>query len=267
MLSKLFKCLQQTSFIGLILAIIVVESAGAQIKVQNFSNVLFKSSSSESSRVSESNGTIVILPPAYDEKETYPALVLLPSTGGRPIDYFRGPFAERYQSRNDNPYILILPDIQSNESAYSSGEAWLATIEQYEKLVGSNLDFLIPKYNIDSSRIVIGGYSLGGDLSWALSLRNPSVFRGVIAVGSQSNIRNDLNMPKLAVNDSRFFMIMGEEDWRLQRMRLAVDELARYNITHRFEIIPNADHYTIFNQYPVGEIFTEAIDFILFDEM
>ena len=243
-----------------------IKPVNAQTEVSSSESSLAASAPTAPVRMEESNGTVVMLPASYDESVTYPALVLLPWTGGTPSDYFRGTFAEQYYARTEDPFILILPNIRSSRSDYSSSGAWQATIERYENLVSSNLETLIPKYNIDASRVVVGGQSLGGDLSWALGVRNPDLLRGVIAIGSQSNYRDESNMPELATTDSRFFMVMGANDWRIERMRLAVSELAEHEVTHTFEVVPNANHRTVMSQFSPGEVLTEGMDYILSGE-
>ncbi|MEO0987482.1 MAG: alpha/beta hydrolase [Cyanobacteria bacterium J06639_14] len=247
-------------------AVAIVGATAAPAETQNADSSLITSLPTEPIRQQESNGTVVILPPSYDESVTYPALVLLPWTGGTPADYFRGTFVEQYRARTEDPFILILPSIRSSRSDYSSSGAWQATIERYENLVSSNLELLVPKYNIDASRVVVGGHSLGGDLSWALGVRNPDLVHGVIAVGSQSNYRDESKMPQLATSDSRFFMVMGADDWRIERMRLAVNELAKHEVSHSFEVVPNANHRTVMSQYAPGEVLTQGMDYILSGE-
>lgn len=215
----------------------------------------------------ESSGTVVILPASYNPEETYPALILLPWTGGTSVGIFDRYFAAQYEVRTTNPFIAILPNVSSSSAAYASSGAWNATIARYENLVRRELNILTEKYSIDESRIALGGPSLGGDLSWALSLRNPDLFRGTIVIGSQSGYRNDSSMSRLAANDSRFFMIIGGNDIRrrLSGMRNAVRQLAQHGVNHRFEVIPNANHRNIINRYVPGELFTQSIDYVLFD--
>lgn len=245
---------------------ILMKPVYAQLEKQNSVNLFSTSTSSEPTRIQESNGTVVILPASYSKENSYPALILLPFTGGTAADLFDGDFAEQYQSRTTNPFIVILPAGQGSANDYNRPGAFGTTIERYERLVRSALSALTPKYNIDASRVAIGGYSLGGDLSWALSLRNPGLFQGTIVIGSLSSYRNASNMPRLAANNSRFFMIMGEQDERLREMRSAVSELARYNVIHRFETVPGADHYNIFRQYAPREMLTQSVDYVLFNE-
>ncbi|NET07823.1 MAG: hypothetical protein F6K09_03215 [Merismopedia sp. SIO2A8] len=247
-----------------LLTTIVIKPVDAQIETQKSVTPPSRSTLNEPIRRQESNGTTVILPASYDEEKTYPALILLPWTGGTPVDYFRGAFAEQYRTRIENSFILILPDVQGSLNDYTPPKNFRSTIKRYENLVRSDLDVLIPKYNIDESRVALGGYSLGGDLSWELSLRNPGLFSGTIVISSKSHHRDESSMLQLAAKNSRFFMLIDEEDkGRIPRMRDAVEELARYNVIHRFEIVPGADHYNISTP---REVLMRGVDYVLFTE-
>lgn len=271
MLNKLNKRLLQVSIVVLAtsLMIIMMRPVDAQSEPQNSIISSSVSTSNESTRsITQSNGTVVILPASYSNEKTYPALIVLPYTGGKPIDYFWGSFVNQYETRTENSFILILLDVEGSEKDYPPLGDFSRTIERYEKLVINNLDDLIPRYKIDKSRIVLGGSSLGGDLSWALSLRNPTSFRGTIVINSQSTYRGKSDSDKskifqqLVANKSRFFMIASEADeyQRLPEMRRAVEELAQYGVAHRFEIIPG-------ERYSSGNIRTEmlmrSVDYVL----
>ena len=239
----------------------------AQVERQSFVASASAAISNRPIRRRESNGTVVILPGSYNPENTYPALVLLPWTGGRSVAIFDGYLAAHYEARTTNPFIVILPNVSSSSAAYSRSGAWNATIGRYENLVRNDLNNLTAKYSIDESRIALAGPSLGGDLSWALSLRNPDLFRGAIVIGSQSGYRDAARMSQLAANDSRFFMIIGQQDIRrrVSGMRNAVQQLANYGVDHRFEVVPNTNHRNIINRYAPGA-FTQSIDYVLFDE-
>ncbi|NER26418.1 MAG: hypothetical protein F6J89_02025 [Symploca sp. SIO1C4] len=268
MLNKLAKRLLQMSVVVLVtsltLTTIVMKPVNAQLETQDSVSTPSTSTSNELTRIQESSGIEVILPASYSNKNTYPALIILPYTGGTPADTFDREFAEQYAAHTENPFIILLPAVRGSEDDYALPGAFTATIERYENLIKNNLEVLMPKYNIDPSGVVLGGYSLGGDLSWALNVRNPSRFRGAIVIGSKSTYPGASNMSQLAANGSRFFMIMGEQDENLRAMRLAIEELAKYDVNHRFEIIPSADHYDIFQQYTPRKMLTQSIDYVLF---
>lgn len=246
---------------------ILIKPVSAQTETMGSIAAASRSVSNQPIRKRESSGTVVVLPASYNEENTYPALILLPWTGGTSVSIFNGYFAAQYEARTTNPFIVILPNVSSSSAAYASSGAWNATIQRYETIVRRELDVLTEKYSIDESRIALAGPSLGGDLSWALSLRNPDLFRGTIVIGSQSSYRNASNMSRLAANDSRFFMIIGGRDIRrrLSGMRNAVRQLAQHGVNHRFEVIPDANHRNIINRFAPGEFFTQSIDYVLFD--
>ncbi|MBW4541057.1 MAG: hypothetical protein KME43_18245 [Myxacorys chilensis ATA2-1-KO14] len=261
MLNKLVKRLLVVSIIIFLMSLttVVIKPMEAQIGTQN-SVKPPKTTSNESTCTPRSDKTDVKLPSSYDRRNTYPALIMLPVTGGTPNDYFQGAFAEQYSVRIKNPFIVVLFDIQGSRNDWDPGKNFYPAIERCEKFVKSNLAGLISKYSIDPSRIVLGGSSLGGDLSWALSLRNPALFQsGTIVLNSQSTYRDEVAMRQLVANKSRFFMLANEvdEDKRLPEIRRAVDELAKYGVDHRFEIISDAN-YT--------EMLMRGVDYVLFNK-
>lgn len=83
-----------------------------------------------------------------------------------------------------------------------------------------DLDALMARHNvkIDKSRVALGGSSLGGDLSWALSLRNPNLFQGAVTINSRNTYRLnscgdessnlESSMSQLAQNNARFAMFI-----------------------------------------------------------
>ncbi|MEO0687985.1 MAG: prolyl oligopeptidase family serine peptidase [Cyanobacteria bacterium J06649_11] len=211
-----------------------------------------------SQRALELNNTVVILPESYNDSDgmDYPILFLMPFTGGTPTDLFNWYFSELYQINTASQHIVVLP--LADTAGKVEDIANPAAVERYENIVTASLASLRSRYKVDSSRIAIAGWSLGGDLAWAIALRNPSIFQGVMIVGSRSINPRPSRVPQviseLASNDVRFFMAMGEEDKRLSDMRSSVDALAAYGVNHRFEIIPNADHGDAFNAYAQREV-------------
>lgn len=268
MLNKLIKRLLIVSVFIFVTSLmtIVMKPVDAQMRTQNSVSPSSKATPNESTCIPRSDRTIVKLPAFYDKKNTYPALIILPFTGGTPADYFQGAFAEQYSERTENPFIVVLFDIQGSKNDWNPGKNFYPAIERCEKFVKTNFADLIPKHNIDPSRIVLGGSSLGGDLSWALSLRNPSLFRsGTIVINSQSTYRDEVGMRQLASNKSRFFMLASETDEykRLPDIRRAVEELAQYGVDHRFEVIPDADYSSSGLR---TEMLMRGVDYVLFNK-
>ncbi len=215
-------------------------------------------------RVLESNGTTVILPTSYDQQKSYPALVLLPFTGGTGVRFFDWAFEKPYRDRRANPFIVIIPAGEGKSTDYSTGDAFSATIQRYEKQVKSDLKTLGPKYNIDASRISIGGYSLGADLGWALSLRNPDLFRGAILIDSICSYRDPSSMIQLANRDFRTFMIVGSKEAgeKNHPMNDIRKLLNKYKISNLYKEFPKSEHNTILNDIS-PEILMQSVDYSL----
>ena len=109
--------------------------------------------------------------------------------------------------------------------------------------------------------MAVAGFSLGGDLSWAIALRNPGVLRGAIVMASRASYRPASSDARaLAERGTRFFLTMGSDDDRTRRRmaQAAAAELDRLGIAYRFEVITGAGH-----EPPPPAIFAQALDFVL----
>jgi pimeloyl-ACP methyl ester carboxylesterase len=236
-----------------------------RIKESNGTTVILPASNQiDPSRITEGNGTTVILPASYDKQKSYPAVVLLPFTGGTGLRLFDWAFAKPYSDRQTNPFIVVIPSGTGKSSDYDTGEAFSATIQRYEKQVKSDLKTLIPKYNIDAKRVSIGGYSLGADLGWALSLRNPDLFRGAILIDSICGYRLDSSMNQLAERDFRAFMIIGkkeagESNHPMNGIRILLNQ---YQVPNLYKEFPKSEHETILNDIS-PEMFMQSVDYSL----
>jgi predicted esterase len=215
-------------------------------------------------RVVESNGATVILPASYDQQKSYPAVVLLPFTGGTGLDFFEWAIEKPYRDRRTNPFIVIIPSGNGSLSDYTPGSAFAATIQRYDNQVKSDLKTLIPKYKIDASRVSIGGYSLGADLAWALSLRNPKLFRGAVLIDSICSYRLSSSMSQLAEQDFRTFMIVGQKEageisHPMNDIRVLLD---KYKVPNLYKEFSKSEHETILNDIS-PEMFMQSIDYSL----
>jgi hypothetical protein len=116
---------------------------------------------------SQGQGQTIVLPPAgYDGNTAYPVLIFLPCTGGTALHVFII-YAPVMEVRS---FILVLPPGKGS-SADHSWEGFSTCIERYEGYIDEALVWAREKCWIDEEHIILAGYSLGGDLSWALSIR------------------------------------------------------------------------------------------------
>ena len=216
--------------------------------------------SNEITEITEADGTTVILPPGYDEAKTYPALVLMPYTNRTALHMFNWGMYESY-SQVEESFVVIMPPGQGS-SANWSGWGWEALVAEYEGYVQQDLTRVVEKYAIDPEQLAIGGFSLGGDLSWTLSLRNPELFSGAIVMGSMSNYRDAQNARVLADNDFRYFMVMGGYDGNRGSMYEALEALDSHDIEYRYEEVGSAGHGDLPEQMQ-RDLFLTAMDYIV----
>ncbi|MEX2443169.1 MAG: hypothetical protein WD492_06180 [Alkalispirochaeta sp.] len=124
----------------------------------------------------------VVLPLRYNRTTEYPVFVVLPPTGleASRVAQYLGLDPERQEE-----FILIFPAGRPTRDEYLPD--FLTFVEWYEERVLSELDSVLENYSADPDRVYLGGYSLGGDLSWALSVRNPERFAGAVIAGSRTS--------------------------------------------------------------------------------
>ncbi|MEO1685529.1 MAG: alpha/beta hydrolase-fold protein [Cyanobacteria bacterium J06631_12] len=222
-------------------------------------------SSADITEITEADGTTVILPPGYESDRQYPALVLMPYTDRSALHMFNWGIYDAYHRRVDDGFVMILPPGQGS-SANWSGPGWQAFVDEYEAYVQQDLDPIAAKYNVDPNQMVIGGFSLGGDLSWALSLRNPGLFSGAIVLGSMSTYRDEQNARLLADRDFRYFMVMGGYDSNRSSMYSALDTLDDHAIDYHYEEVSQAGHGDLPEQM-AADLFLSAMDYVLADKV
>ena len=207
---------------------------------------------------------LVLTPENFDPKRKYPVLIALPFTGGSGNDYmnkymsvwnsdlenknagFQAYMRELYpdaKQRNTNAFILILTSGKGS-SADHSASGFAKAINRYDNHIQYNLS-KIPY--ADLSKVYLTGFSLGGDIAWALTNKYPNQFKGAILAGTRCSATNLSNMNDLKENDVRFFMAMGENELaaRKQGMSYAKNSLSKYEVKYQYYVIPNAAHNSI----------------------
>jgi predicted peptidase len=217
-------------------------------------------------RQTQRNGTVVVLPAGYDAQKTYPALVLMPPTNRTAAEFFNWAMSEAYRKRTGDPFIVILPPERGSRGDYGSGGAFESAIAYYEKAVRDNLKGIIGKYNIDTSRVAIGGFSLGADLAWAISIRNPDLFKSAILIDSLCTYRLAKNLNQLTAKKFRYVLIAGRKEGGevthpMQDVKAILDQ---HNIANIYKAFPNASHAAIVEFIP-DALWMQSIDYALFD--
>ena len=231
------------------------------------------------------SGTVIV-PPDYDPSRAYPVVEILPPTGSTADAMFQiylshvglGALARETPERQlaallpylvpdtgvyrtPPRFLVILARGRGSRDDYGTAEAWSRTVERYERQVRADLRAVAASHRVDATRFIVAGFSMGGDLAWALTLRNPDLLHGAIVMASRATYRpaaGEADMARLA--DARFFLTMGTRDEEVRRRlaRAAADLLTRTGIAHRFRMIEGAGH----EPAPVGT-FAEALRYVL----
>jgi pimeloyl-ACP methyl ester carboxylesterase len=221
----------------------------------------------------------IILPPDYHPATAYPVVVLLPFTGGD-AEYMFNSYAYEAGSKSDNPteklgdilnvfnarrpdapisFVVILPKGKGSRRDHS-WRGFEQCYKRYEQRIKKDLAKFSESYNLDTGRVYLSGVSLGGDLSWALSLRDPDYYQGALVMGSRcSYIPPDGSLEKMHQKNFSFFMTMGMKEAydRLNGIRYARKQLDSLQILNIYKEMPDLYHH----KAPLW-LFLEGIDYL-----
>jgi len=117
---------------------------------------------------------VIYLPTQYDNKkqDDWPLLLHLHGSGERggspwKMNDWEGPMGAA--TKYDLPMIVYSPHCP-------------ADLDWNSKLLLETIDALEQEYRIDSQRIYLGGYSMGGYGTWALAANSPERFAAIVPV-------------------------------------------------------------------------------------
>jgi len=140
----------------------------------------------------------ILLPQDYDTNRAYPLLLVLHGAGERGNDNeaqlkHGADLFLKTEVRQDYPAIVVFPqcaqdgywsnvDRERGEAkftfTFSSNGAPTPQMETLQNLVAD----LTKRYNVDLSRIYVGGLSMGGMGTFEIVRRNPKLFAGAFAI-------------------------------------------------------------------------------------
>lgn len=173
--------------------------------------------------------------------ESLPLVILLPYTGSTARRLLEWYYADSLlPAASAQGYAVLLPALAGRRADYADGSAWRATLERYQRLLAADVDELVRLHGIDPGRVVLAGFSMGGDLAWATLQRDPQRYAGAIVMGSRVSYRDEAAMTELAARGARLFLYMGaaENPQRLAGMQSAIQALTRAGVEHRYERAP-----------------------------
>ena len=128
----------------------------------------------------------VQLPPEYDARRRYPAIITLHGAGTTPlqqIEWWAGTQAENGHRKGQggrHGAIVIAPawgEETQLEYRYSAQE---------HSLILAVLRKASRQFSIDSDRVFLSGHSIGGDAAWDIGLSHPDLWAGVIILSGKA---------------------------------------------------------------------------------
>ncbi|MFP4644215.1 MAG: hypothetical protein ACLFM0_07660 [Spirochaetales bacterium] len=196
----------------------------------------------------------IVLPENYEEDGEHPLLVLLPYTGGTAEEQAR---AFGIEPGEQEDVVLLLPEGSFVSSDYLPD--FLSFVEWFEERLYKDISEAAETYSIDTGRIYLAGYSLGGDMSWALSVRNPEDFSGALVAGSRSSHP----VPDQAVD------VLADEGFRAAFLIGDSDTQNRYEgIQYAHSLLEEGNVDTFYSEYdgghelPPQDLSIDALEFI-----
>lgn len=179
----------------------------------------------------------VVLPDSYSSERSYPLLVFLPFTTGTAEQFF-----ERHR-----PYvpseevIVLLPPGRPQRDDYLPD--FIRYIGWYEQMLLSQIEQVAREYSVDRDRIALGGFSLGGDLTWALMLRNPDLLAGAVMAGTRTSYPADrAALERLRSRNVRAAFYIGDRELtaRISGIQRAYDTLQQAGIASTLRVVDGA---------------------------
>jgi phospholipase/carboxylesterase len=189
----------------------------------------------------------MVTPDGYDPDETYPAVVLLHGYGANMSD-----LASLCPAIERERYIYVCPNapIPVQIGPGKIGYAWTPPgpertpedVEKTEDKLNAFFEEIVEGLPVDEDRMVLGGFSQGGMMTYALGLTNPGVFRGLVALSSRLDDPEDLSGRFPTDRDQPILVAHGTED-----SMISIDDARR---TVRF--LEDEGYQPVYNEYAMG---------------
>ena len=168
-----------------------------------------------------------------------------------------------WRSAVSEGWLLALP--QSSQVRGPDGYVWNDR-DRAVREIQEHYDTLCQQYAIDSDRVVLAGFSLGGELAIWLAMSGTIEARGFIAVGPGGPYMNEPDKWAPLIEDSqgrglRGYLVVGEQDVFCYEGAQALAALLKSrDIPCELEVHPNLGH-----DFPpeFQQSLTRALEFVL----
>jgi predicted peptidase len=172
------------------------------------------------------------IPRGYNPREARP-LILALHPGGQRFPGYGGAFVQQIVAPGltDLGAIIVAPDVPTR--------AWTDVIA--ERAVLALVRSVMNDYNVDRSRVLVTGFSLGGRGTWFLSSRHPDVFKAAIVMAGAPGDQVD----QLAKVPTYVIHSRDDEVVPFEPAARAVEELKRLKRDVEFEALEGPTHFTM----------------------
>jgi len=177
-------------------------------------------------RHQDSNWNFRITIPKSGLTEKRPLVIALHwGGGGNPYEAFSTCLPERALENQD--VFIIAPD--------GEGQRWTAD-KQVEK-VKTLLQLAKNHWPIDTTKIIVSGFSNGGNGSWHFADRYPNLFSAAIPIASGYPVDSKIEIPTYVIHGAK------DELFPVEKMKAQVDLLKKAGTKIELNINPNYTHY------------------------
>jgi predicted esterase len=162
----------------------------------------------------------------------------------------------------------LLAAVQSSEMIGSNAYGWFDVDRAFREIQGQYAS-LCEQYPIDTGRVILAGFSMGGELALRLTLEGTIPARGFVLLGPGGTIETaDAWLPFIeagATRGLRGYVLLGAQDVNisLYDVRSVVTLLNEHGIPCGLEIIPGVGHTYPAENAPILE---RALAFVEQDE-
>lgn len=194
---------------------------------------------------------LIHLPDDYSDNssEKFPLILFLHGGGerGNDIDLVKKYGVPRYmEEHEDFPFIVVSPQCPFNT-------LWTMEMDSLYEL----LKEIIKNYNIDTSRIYLTGFSMGGFGTWHFAEAYPDLFAALVPVcgGTEDNIGFPERIKKL--KDIPIWTFHGAKDTKVpvEKTQELVEVLNGCNGNIKFTIYPEGYHKVWTSTYSNYEVY------------
>jgi len=197
----------------------------------------------------------VLVPEDYDKSKKYPLFLALHG-GGENIDVFKPQWTSNLLQ---SEYIVAFP--QSSQIVSMDGYNWTEDIELSRKEIREAYEKVIQDYAVDTSRVIIGGFSSGGVASLEIVLDNTVPVIGFVVLCPAKP--EDFTAKKVAEAKKRGLrgtLLTTEMDPRLPDQKEMAEIMKAQDFPLEFIVTPDIGHW-----YPenLAEMIDAAISHIL----